>query len=287
VDENRLRFDFTHFAKMTREEIENVEKLVSQKIRENIPIHEERSVPVEKAKEMGAMALFGEKYGETVRIIAFDKDFSVELCGGTHVPATGQIGLFRIVSEGAIAAGVRRIEAVTAGKAEEWLYEKEHLLQEIGELLKNPKDLLRGVKGLLDENAGLRTQLTELNKLRTGLIRDELLKKAVRKDIYTVICDQVDLDPEATKDLAWDLKNTVPHLFLVLASENSGKANLTVVLSDDLIRDKGMNAGAIIRELAREIGGGGGGQPHIASAGGKDPGGIPAALEKARGMIRL
>jgi alanyl-tRNA synthetase len=285
VDENHLRFDFTHFTKMKKEEIEAIERLVNAKIRENIPIHEERTVPLEKAKEMGAMALFGEKYGETVRVIAFDRNFSVELCGGTHVAATGQIGMFRIVSEGAVAAGVRRIEAVTAAGAEESFFGMQHRLDEINELLKHPKDAVRGIQNLLEENAALRKQVSEFNKVRMAMLRDDLVRRAQRTQDACVICEQVDLDPESAKNLAWELKNTLPDLFLVLASEQESKAYLTVVVSEGLIKTKGLHAGQIIHELAAEIGGGGGGQPHIATAGGKNPAGIPAALEKARGII--
>ncbi|HTX89330.1 MAG TPA: alanine--tRNA ligase [Bacteroidales bacterium] len=285
VDENRLRFDFTHFAKMTPEEIEAVEKLVNAKIRENIGITEERSVPLEKAKQMGAMALFGEKYGDTVRVVAFDPDFSVELCGGTHVPATGQIGIFRIQSESAIAAGIRRIEAVTGEKAESWLYEQDHALHAIRELLNHPKDVVSGVKNLSEEISLLRKQVAGLNRSKAGQLKEELLKKAEIRDGIKIICAKVDLDAEAMKDLGWEIRRELPDLYLVLAAEHEGKANLLVILSDSLVQEKKLNAGAIIRELAKEVGGGGGGQPHIATAGGKNPAGIPAALEKARKML--
>jgi alanyl-tRNA synthetase len=285
VDENRLRFDFTHFAKLTREEIAQVEALVNSKIRENIVIHEERSLPVAEAKARGAMALFGEKYGDHVRVISFDPDYSVELCGGIHVPATGQIGQFKIISEGAIAAGIRRIEAITAEKAEEYWNSREMLLGEISELLKNPKELLKGVNNLLSENLELKKQEAELGKLKIQQLKEEYASQVRHYNGINFLTAKVDLDAETVKSLAYELNASVPDLFLVLATESEGKATLTVMLSETLVKERKLHAGNIIRELAKEIQGGGGGQPHIATAGGKNPAGIPAALEKARGFV--
>ncbi len=285
VDENRLRFDFTHFTKMTGEEITQVEALVNEKIRENINIKEERSLPIEKAKAMGAMALFGEKYGEKVRVVAFDPGYSVELCGGTHVAATGQIGMFKILSEGAIAAGIRRIEAVTARKAEEYWNSRDALLEDLSENLKNPKDLLKSLKNLLEENQELKRQVTALGKLKIQQLKEELISRIQVFDGVNFLAAKVDLDAESLKNLAHELNHSIPDLFLLLAVENEGKAALTVMLSDSLVKDKKLHAGNIIRELSKEIQGGGGGQPHIATAGGKNPAGIPAALEKAREFI--
>ena len=285
VDENRLRFDFTHFAKMTREEIASVEALVNAKIRENIPLNEERSLPISEARSRGAMALFGEKYGDQVRVITFDPGYSVELCGGIHVPATGQIGQFKIISEGAIAAGIRRIEAITAGKAEEYWNSRELLLDEISELLKNPKELLKGVNNLLNDNLELKKQVAELGKLKIQQRREEFASKVKHYNGVNFLTAKVDLDAETVKNLAYELNATIPDLFLVLATEADGKATLTVMLSENLVKERKLNAGNIIRELAKEIQGGGGGQPHIATAGGKNPAGIPAALEKARSFV--
>ncbi len=285
VDENRLRFDFTHFAKMTHEEITRVESIVNAKIRENISLMEDRVMPVAEAKARGAMALFGEKYGALVRMITFDPVFSVELCGGTHVPATGQIGLFKIVSEGAIAAGIRRIEAITAEKAEGYWNSRELLLQEISELLKHPKELLKGVRNLLDENVDLKRQVTELSKLKLQQLKEEFAGKVQHYNGVNFLTAKVDLDAEGVKNLAYELNSSIPDLFLVLATASEGKATLTVMLSENLIKARKLHAGNIVRELAKEIQGGGGGQPHIATAGGKNPEGIPAALEKARGFI--
>ena len=287
VDENRLRFDFTHFAKMTAEEIAQVETIVNEKIRENIAIKEDRAVPVAQAKSMGAMALFGEKYGDLVRVITFDPSYSVELCGGTHVPSTGQIGRFKILSESGIAAGIRRIEAITAEKADEYWNSREMLLGEISDLLKNPKDLLKGVNNLLNENLELKKQVTELGKLKIQQLKDEFKSQVQHYNGVNFLTAKVDLDAETVKNLAYELNASIPDLFLVLATEADGKATLTVMLSENLVNVRKLNAGSIIRELAKEIQGGGGGQPHIATAGGKNPAGIPAALEKARGFIAV
>ena len=286
VDEGHLRFDFTHFAKMGKEEIETVEKLVNEKVRENIPLHEERAMPIEKAKQMGAMALFGEKYGNFVRVVTFDPQFSIEFCGGTHVPATGQIGLFKIVSESAIAAGVRRIEAITAGKAESWFYDKLHLLDEVSEILKNPRDLVRSLTNLVEENSDLRKDASELAKLKAGQIRADLLKSAETIHGILFISGKLNLDAEAVKNLAFELRSSGDNIFLILANEADGKAGLTIAISDELVRAKNLNAGVMIREIAKEIQGGGGGQPHIATAGGKNVAGIHSALKKAKAMLQ-
>jgi alanyl-tRNA synthetase len=286
VDENHLRFDFTHFSKMTDEEIQKTEEIVNQKIRENIALCEERSMPIEKAKKMGAMALFGEKYGDKVRVVVFDKDYSVELCGGTHVPATGQIGLFRISSEGAIAAGIRRIEAITGEKALEYYNGQVMLLKEATEMLKNPKDVIRGLMIILEENTDLKKLAAEYEKLKLKEIVKGISSKIKNVNGINFAAEKVNLGVDAAKNLAFDLSKTTENLFLVLASENDGKANLTVMISDNLIKEKGLNAANIIRELAKEIQGGGGGQPHIATAGGKNPAGIPAALKKAETFIK-
>jgi len=286
VDEDHLRFDFTHFAKMTDEEIKKTEEIINQKIRSNIELYEERSMPIEKAKEMGAMALFGEKYGDTVRVVVFDKDYSVELCGGTHVAATGQIGLFKIVSEGAIAAGIRRIEAITGEKAMEYYNSRITLLEEVKEMLKNPKDVIKGLKTVLEENQELKILAAEYEKMKLNEVREAISLKIQNIKGIHFLAEKVELSVDAAKNLAFELSKTTDNLFLMLASENDGKANLTVMISESLIKEKGFNAANIIRELAKEIQGGGGGQPHIATAGGKNPAGIPAALEKAKLFLK-
>ena len=286
VDDERLRFDFAHFSKMSKNEIERVEAIVNEKIRENIALDENRNIPIEQAKNMGATALFGEKYGETVRVITFDKNYSIELCGGTHAKATGQIGMFRIISETAIAAGMRRIEAITAVKAEEFVNEQLSALAEMKELLKNPKNPVKALEALLETNANLQKQINEFAKQKAVSLSGDLKKSIKEINGINHIVARVDLDASGIKDLAFALKNEVENLFLVLANETEGKAGLTVMLSDNLVSERGMNASAIIREIAKEINGGGGGQPFYATAGGKNPAGIEKALGKALEFIK-
>ena len=285
VDENRLRFDFSHFAKLTDEEIRAVERMVNAKIRENIRLVEQRDVPIDEAKAMGAAALFGEKYGEYVRVITFDPEYSVELCGGTHVPATGQIGMFKIVSESAVAAGIRRIEAVTADKVEDLLYDQEDLINDLKEILKNPKDILKAVHALSDEKKELEKTVEHLKREKIASLKYDLKSGAENINGINFIAYKFDGDMQTARDLAFQMKDIVEDLFLVLGTENAGKANLTVMISDNLTKEKGLNAGQIVREIAREIKGGGGGQPHFATAGGKNPDGIQKAFDRARSMI--
>lgn len=285
VDENRLRFDFSHFAKLTDEEIREIEHIVNHKIRENIPINEQRSVPIDEAKAMGAAALFGEKYGDYVRVITFDPEYSIELCGGTHVPATGQIGMFKVVSESAIAAGIRRIEAITASKVEDLMYEQESILNSFKEILKNVKEPLKAAQQLVDEKKALEKQLEEMKNEKVASLKLILKNKAEQINGINFIAHKLDGDIQTAKNLAFQMKDVVDDLFLVIGNEANGKANLTVIISDNLTKEKGLNAGQIIREIAKEIQGGGGGQPHFATAGGKNPAGIDAALAKAKTMI--
>jgi alanyl-tRNA synthetase len=202
------------------------------------------------------------------------------------VAATGQIGSFKILSEGAIAAGIRRIEAITGEKAEDYWNSRDELIEEISDLLKNPKDLVRGVRHLLDEHQALKQEVNELSKLKINQLTGEYTNKIERNGALGFLAEKVQLPAEEVKNLGYELTKANPDLFLVFATESDGKALLTVMLSESLVKDQNMNAGTIIRELAKEIGGGGGGQPHIATAGGKNPSGIPAALEKARQMVR-
>jgi len=285
VNENYLRFDFSHFSKMTEEEILAVEKMVNEKIRENIPMNEKRNVPMDVAQKMGAMALFGEKYGDSVRVISFDIDYSVELCGGTHASATGQIGFFKIISEGAIAAGIRRIEAITAEKAEEYIYEQAELVNELKAIFKSQRDVVKGVQSLIDQNNELKKQIDALNAQKADGLKNELASKTEKIGDINFIAKKVDLDAGSIRNLAFKLNQMVDNMFLVLGSDNDGKAGLTIMISENLVKDKGLNAGTIIREVAKEIQGGGGGQPHFATAGGKNPGGIENALKKARAII--
>ncbi len=283
VDDERLRFDFSHFSKLTEEEIEKVEAIVNNKIRENILLDEKRSVPIEQAQNMGAMALFGEKYGDHVRVIKFGE--SVELCGGTHVNATGNIGLFKISSESAIAAGVRRIEAITATKALAFYKSQNVLIEEITEVLKNTKDIIKSIKSLQDENAELSKQIAQFNKEKAGNLQESLMKNMQQINGINFITAKVDLDAATVKDLCFAMKSNVDNLFLVLGYEAEDKAGLSVVLSENLFSEKGLDASKIVREIAKEIQGGGGGQAFFATAGGKNPGGIENAFIKAKELI--
>ncbi|MBE0639815.1 MAG: alanine--tRNA ligase [Bacteroidales bacterium] len=285
VDENRLRFDFSHFAKLTPEEIRKVEQIVNAKIRENVPIHDQRNVPIDEAKAMGAAALFGEKYGELVRVVTFDPSFSIEFCGGTHVPATGQISMFKIVSETAIAAGIRRIEAITADRVEELFIEQDAIISGLKDIFKNQKDILKSVHELIDEKKVLEKQIEAMKREKIADLKFELKRQAEHINGINFIAQKIDGDAQAARDLAFMMKDIMDDLFLVLGNTADGKAGLTVMISDNLTKEKGLNAGQIIREIAKEIGGGGGGQSHFATAGGKNPDGIESALRKAREFI--
>ncbi len=287
VSDQVLRFDFSHFAKMTDEEIRMVERRVNEKIRENIPLQEKRNIPIGEAKEMGAMALFGEKYGEYVRMIIFDPQFSVELCGGTHVSTTGQIGLFKIISESSIAAGVRRIEAVTANTAENYLYDHLDILKELNELLKNPKDIKKSVEDLIQDKSRLLKQIEQFESGQVQNIKQSLLNKVQNLNGRNVIISKVSLPGnDALKKLAFELKNEIQNLILVLAADIDDKPQIAVMISENLVGQKGLNANILIKELAREIQGGGGGQPFYATAGGKDKSGLDRVEEKAYLLIK-
>lgn len=283
VNEEMLRFDFSHFAKMTEEEIENVEQIVNAKIRENIALGEQRNVPIEEAKKQGATALFGEKYGDFVRVITFDKNFSVELCGGTHVPATGNIGLFKIVSEGSISAGVRRIEAITAKAAEDYINGQLQLIREIQEILKNPRDLKKSLEALLQERNVLKKEIEGLHLKEAASLKNGLMGKAQLVNGVNLIIEQVKLpSADALKKLAFELKHEVADVLAVLAADIEGKPQIAVVISEELVASKGLDAGNTVRELAKSIQGGGGGQPFFATAGGKKLSGLPDVIAKAQ-----
>ena len=286
VNADYLRFDFSHFAKVTDQEIAQIEAMVNQKVRENIPLKEERSVLYAEAISSGVTALFGEKYGEYVRVITFDDDFSKELCGGTHVKATGQIGYFKIVSESAVAAGVRRIEAITGIAAETFINEQNKLVHQLRELLKNPKDITKSVEGLIEENSKLKKEIEKSVLEKSAGLKNELAQKAEQINGINFIGQKVQLpNADAIKNLAYQLKDIVSDLFLVLAADIDGKPSLTVMIAENLVKDKNLNAGTIVRELAKEIKGGGGGQPFFATAGGSDVSGLEKALEKAKSFV--
>jgi len=286
VNDKVLRFDFSHFAAMTPEEIQMVEDIVNQKVRENIPLDEKRNVPIDQAKQLGAMALFGEKYGDFVRVITFDPKFSVELCGGTHVPATGQIGLFKIMAESSVAAGVRRIEAITAEEAERFVRESVGLLNQVKELLKNPKDILISTKNLIDEKHALEKKLEAIQQERANQLKDVLASKAVKNNGYSLIIEKVSVpNADALKNIAYGLRNQFDDLLMILAADVEGKPQVTVMIGEKLATTNTYHAGNMVKELAKEIEGGGGGQPFFATAGGKNLNGLDAVLEKARKLV--
>ncbi len=285
VNEDYLRFDFSHFAKLTDEELARIEQLVNEKIRENIAASITEML-LSEAKKTGAMALFGEKYGERVRVVEFDRNYSIELCGGTHVHSTGQIGLFKISSEVAVAAGIRRIEALTSVKAESFYSERLAELQRVKTLVGNPKDLIRGIRDILDLNAELKKQNEILLKEKAQLIKAELLLKSKSLKGMRFISERIVLDSaEAIKDISFELKNELDDLFMVLGAEIKGKPSLSVIISDKMVREHNLNAGAIVRELAKEIKGGGGGQAFYATAGGTDLSGLDRAVGMAETLL--
>ena len=285
VNADHLRFDFSHFQKMTEEEIEKVETIVNAKIRENSAKEENRAMPIEEAKATGAMMLFGEKYGDAVRVIKFGE--SIELCGGTHVEATGQIGLLKIVSESAIAAGVRRIEAITAAHAEKFVNDQIKTLKEIQETIKGSKDIIGSVMNLLKENSQLSKQIEVFNRERLKIVKSNLKSKVLLENGVNIIADKIEVENAGmVKDLAFQLKGEVENLFLVLGAEINGKPNITIMISENIVAEKGLNAGQIVREAGKEIKGGGGGQPFYATAGGKDSSGLQAAIEKALSFLQ-
>jgi alanyl-tRNA synthetase len=286
VNEKILRFDFSHFAAMTDEEMKKVETIVNQKIRENIQLNEQRNVPIEKAKTFGAMALFGEKYGDFVRVITFDPKFSVELCGGTHVQATGQIGLFRILAESSVAAGVRRIEAATAEGAEQFVNEEMGLLNEVKAILKNPKDVISAARNLVEEKHLLEKKLEVLYQQQANLLKDELVKKASKFNGHTLVMEKISVpNADVLKNIAYALRHQFGDLLMVLAADVDGKPQVAVMVGEALEKTNKFHAGNMVKELAREIDGGGGGQPFFATAGGKNLGGLDKVLEKARTLV--
>ncbi len=287
VNDKILRFDFSHFAAMTADEIQQVENIVNEKVRGNIKLDEKRNVPIDQAKSFGAMALFGEKYGDFVRVITFDPKFSVELCGGTHVQATGNIGLFKITSESSVAAGVRRIEAVTAEEAERFVRDEFALLEQLRGLLKNPKDIISSTKTLLEEKHGLEKKVEFFQQEQANVLKDKLATKVVKQNGYSLILEKVSVpNAEALKNIAYGLRNQFEDLLLILAADVEGKPQVSVMIGEKLAQANTYHAGNMVKELAKEIDGGGGGQPFFATAGGKNLNGLDAVIEKARTLIK-
>ena len=283
VNPNYLRFDFSHFSKVTEEELRQVEEFVNARIQEQLPLVERRNIPFQQAVEEGAMALFGEKYGDTVRAIRFGD--SMELCGGIHVANTADIWHFKIISEGAVAAGIRRIEAITSDAVKNYFASQEKALEEIKAALKNPQDTIKAVVSLQDENAKLKKQVELLLKEKAKNLKSELASEIQEINGVRFLAKQVDLNPEGAKDLAYELGTLGDNLFLVLATAQEGKPMLSVYISKELVAQRSFNAGNVVRELGKHIQGGGGGQPFFATAGGKDVEGIPEALARAADFL--
>ena len=285
VTPDSLRFDFSHFQKVTDEEIRKVEHIVNAKIRANIPLKEYRNIPIEEAKELGAIALFGEKYGDHVRVIQFGS--SVEFCGGTHVAATGNIGMVKIISESSVAAGVRRIEAYTGARVEELMNTIEDTLHDLKALFNNAPDLAGTIRKYIDENAGLKKQVEDFMKEKEAQLKERLLKNVQEVNGVKVIKFCAPLPAETVKNIAFQLRGQITeNLFFVAGTEAEGKPMLTVMLSDNLVAG-GLKAGNLVKEAAKLIQGGGGGQPHFATAGGKNADGLNAAIDKVLELAGL
>ncbi|ALW86146.1 alanine--tRNA ligase [Hymenobacter sedentarius] len=288
VNEKLLRFDFSHFTKVTDDQMREIEHMVNERIRQQIPLDERRNVPIAEAKNLGAMALFGEKYGEFVRVITFDKDYSVELCGGLHVPNTGSIGYFKITAESAVGAGVRRIEAVTGLGAEAYVDHQLDLLAQVREALGNPQHLLTTLEKQSEEMAGLRKQIEQFTLQQLAAQRRTLLTQVrqLPNGLHFIAAQVHAASADSIKTLAFEVRQAAPApLVLVLGAAVDGKPQLAVMLDDETAKSGKLNATALVRELAKEIQGGGGGQPFFATAGGKNVAGLAAAIAKAEGLV--
>lgn len=278
-----LRFDFSHFSKVTPEELEQIEQQVREGVHQNIKLQEKRNVPVQEALDMGALALFGEKYGDVVRVIQFDS--SIELCGGTHVQSTGQIGFFKILSESAVSSGIRRIEAITGQAAENYVNDQLEVLNALHGMLKGPKDIKHSVQKLIDQNSQLNKKVEALNDVLAQSAKKDLMHDLEDKGGIQFAVKRLDLDAGSIKDMLFQIKNEVDNAFVIVGSAQEGKATISVMVAENLVKEKDLHAGKIVKDLAQHIKGGGGGQPFFATAGGKDPNGLDQALEAAKGMV--
>ncbi|MDY4852884.1 MAG: alanine--tRNA ligase [Prevotella sp.] len=278
VSPDTLRFDFSHFQKVTDEELRQVERLVNSMIREDLPLDEHRDTPIEEAKKLGAIALFGEKYGDKVRVVRFGP--SCEFCGGIHAASTGRIGMFKIISESSVAAGIRRIEAKTGIECEEMMYALEDSIKAIRSLFNNAKDLRGVIQKYIDEHDAMKKSIEAFQAQAVERAKESLVEKARIVNGVTVASAVLPLSAQAAKDLAFKVREAIgENLLCVIGSVEAGKPMLTVMMSDDVVKDHGLNAGQLVREAAKLIQGGGGGQPHFATAGGKNPDGLSAAVD--------
>ncbi|WP_108868833.1 alanine--tRNA ligase [Aquimarina aquimarini] len=284
VHSKYLRFDFSHYNKLTVEELRDVESFVNSRIEGKLPFVEQRGVSIEVAQEQGAMALFGEKYGDTVRTVRFGE--SIELCGGTHVQNTGDIWHFKIKSEGAIASGIRRIEAITGDATKEFYFENNRTFYEIKDVLKNPKDPVKTIKGLQEENVVLKKQIEALLKDKAKNLKGGLKKEFEEVNGINFLAKKIDLDAAGIKDLSFEIGGELENVVMLFGSDQNGKALLSCYISKNLVEEKQLNAGQVVRELGKYIQGGGGGQPFFATAGGKNPAGVQEALDNARQYLK-
>jgi len=285
VDENRLRFDFSHFTRLTSDEILKIEAMANGKIWENLPLKEWRNLPMEEAQKMGAMALFGERYGEMVRVVAFDPEYSVELCGGTHVKATGQIGLIKIISETGIAAGIRRIEAVTGTVAVAFYNQQLQILEEIKTLVKNPVDALKGVKNLLEEKQKLTLEVENLRLYKINSLLQILSENIKKANGINFLSIELDVDVQMAKDLLFDLKRRFSPFVGLIAYINQNKPGFSLIVSDELIETGKVDARELVKVLSPCIKGSGGGQAGFVTAGGSFTKGVSELLDKAKQLF--
>ena len=286
VSADTLRFDFAHFQKVTDEELREVERLINQLIRDDYRLDEYRDTPIEDAKKMGAISIFGEKYGDKVRVVRFGP--SCEFCGGIHATSTGKIGMFKFVSESSVAAGIRRVEAITGKNCEEAVYALEDTMKAVKALFNNAKDLKGAIQKFLDENEAIKKQVEGFKAQAVERTKDKLLSSATEVNGVKVIKAVLPIDADSAKNLVFKLRESVPSkLLCVIGSTGGNKPLLSVMLSDDMVKEHNLNAGAMVKEAAKLIKGGGGGQPHYASAGGKDLDGISVAVDKVIELAQL
>jgi alanyl-tRNA synthetase len=283
VNSDYLRFDFSHFSKVSDEELSKIEQLVCEAIHSNIVLNEKRAIPIDEAKKMGAMALFGEKYGERVRVIQFGE--SVELCGGIHVTATGKIGLFKITSESAVAAGIRRIEAITGPTAEKYFREKALKLDEISILLKNPKDLAKAIDELISKNNLLTKEVEHFQRDKAKQLKLELKNQIILQNEINFLSEIINTDSNSCKDILFQLKGEVHNFVGIIGNIDKEKCGLSLIISDNLVKINNWDASKFIREISVHIQGGGGGQSFFATAGGKNPEGLEKAIEHFKELI--
>ena len=286
VSSDTLRFDFSHFQKVTDEELRQVERMVNDMIRQDIPLDEHREVPFDEAKKLSAIALFGEKYGDKVRVVRFGP--SCEFCGGIHAKATGKIGFFKIIAESSVAAGIRRIEAKTGKECEELIYHTEDSLRAVKAFFNNAKDLQGVIQKYIEEHDSMKKEIEQFQAQRVQNLAHELVSKARNVNGVTVITGKFNMLPNSAKDLVFKVREQIgENLVCVIGTVFDGKPMLNVMLSDDMVKDHGLNAGQLVREAAKLMQGGGGGQPHFASAGGKNPDGLSAAIDKVVELANL